>query len=153
MTSGAGFVGNPSRGLYAGSKFAVEGMSEALSKEMEPFNVRVVIAEPGAFRTNFLDTLVLPAVGMGGYKGTPADLVVQMTLAMKGAKLGNVRRAGETLLDVIVGEGLAAGEEMRKCLRVPLGQDCWPLAVKEAESWRQEMDITKSVSMSIGKED
>jgi NAD(P)-dependent dehydrogenase (short-subunit alcohol dehydrogenase family) len=45
--------GFPSMGMYSASKFAVAGLSQALSKELAPFNIRVTVVEPGGFRTNF----------------------------------------------------------------------------------------------------
>lgn len=47
-----GQVGLPFRGTYSASKFAVEGFSEALSMEVKPFGIKVVIAQPGDFKTN-----------------------------------------------------------------------------------------------------
>lgn len=47
----SGRVGFPGYGPYAASKFAVEGYSESLRHEMSPYSVRVVLVEPGAFRT------------------------------------------------------------------------------------------------------
>ena len=48
----AGKVGLPYRGVYNATKHAIEGFSEALSMELRPFNVKVIILEPGDFRTN-----------------------------------------------------------------------------------------------------
>lgn len=153
ITSGAGFIGLATRGLYAGSKFAVEGLSEALASEVAPFNIRIIIAEPGAFRTNFMDTLVFPEAGLGQYSGTPAAKMLEVTEDMKNHKFGDVAKAAEVLLSVILGTGLAASEDIKKCLRVPMGQDCWPLAKKEAEGWLKELATIETISMSIGKEE
>jgi NAD(P)-dependent dehydrogenase (short-subunit alcohol dehydrogenase family) len=59
ISSGAGRFGFPSGSAYASTKFAVEGLSESMSYELEPFGIRVVIVEPGAIRTNFFDGLVV----------------------------------------------------------------------------------------------
>ena len=48
----AGKVGLPYRGIYNATKHAIEGFSEALSMEVRPFNIKVIILEPGDFRTN-----------------------------------------------------------------------------------------------------
>lgn len=49
----AGARGFPGMGLYCASKFAVAGLSQALAKELAPFDIRVTVVEPGGFRTNF----------------------------------------------------------------------------------------------------
>jgi NAD(P)-dependent dehydrogenase (short-subunit alcohol dehydrogenase family) len=59
ISSGAGRFGFPSGSAYVSTKFAVEGLSESMSYELEPFGIRVVIVEPGAIRTNFFDGLVV----------------------------------------------------------------------------------------------
>ncbi|MFY1619420.1 SDR family NAD(P)-dependent oxidoreductase [Micromonospora sp. WMMD736] len=51
MSSVAGLVGAEGFGYYAAAKFALEGLSETLRQEVEPFGVRVLVVEPGAFRT------------------------------------------------------------------------------------------------------
>ena len=53
LSSQAGLAGNAGTGYYAASKFAVEGLSDALAKEVEPFGVKVLLVEPGPFRTGF----------------------------------------------------------------------------------------------------
>jgi NAD(P)-dependent dehydrogenase (short-subunit alcohol dehydrogenase family) len=59
ISSGAGRFGFPSGSAYASTKFAVEGLSESISYELEPFGVKVVIVEPGVIRTNFGNGLVV----------------------------------------------------------------------------------------------
>lgn len=54
ISSIGGFAGFPGYDLYSASKFAVEGLSEALAAELEPLGIHVTIVEPGYFRTEFL---------------------------------------------------------------------------------------------------
>ena len=53
ISSIAGLASYPMASLYIASKWAVEGFTEALSYELNPFNIRLKLVEPGGFRTNF----------------------------------------------------------------------------------------------------
>lgn len=53
VSSIGGLIGLPFEGLYSASKFALEGLSEALALEVRPFGVRVALVEPGDIRTGF----------------------------------------------------------------------------------------------------
>ncbi|MEC4591960.1 MULTISPECIES: oxidoreductase [Nitrospirillum] len=53
ITSVSGLVGWPSLGLYSGSKFALEGITETLAQEVAPLGIKVTMVEPGGFRTDF----------------------------------------------------------------------------------------------------
>lgn len=55
VTSVAGRVAPPLDGMYAGSKFALEGLSEALKLEVGHFGIKVALVEPGFFSTTFSD--------------------------------------------------------------------------------------------------
>ena len=59
ISSGAGRFGFPIGSAYVSTKFAVEGLSESISYELEPFGIKVAIVEPGVIRTNFADGLVV----------------------------------------------------------------------------------------------
>lgn len=50
-----GFVQSPGWGVYGATKFALEGISEAMAGELAPLGIHVMIVEPGSFRTDFLD--------------------------------------------------------------------------------------------------
>jgi NAD(P)-dependent dehydrogenase (short-subunit alcohol dehydrogenase family) len=54
VSSLAGILGSELCSLYSASKFALEGFSESLAKEVAPFGLHVTIVEPGPFRTDFL---------------------------------------------------------------------------------------------------
>lgn len=77
--SRAGFEGEPGVGVYAASKSAVAGISEALAAELEPFGIQSMVVEPGVFRTDFLDasSLQLPANRVDVYDGTPAHATLE----------------------------------------------------------------------------
>ena len=53
ISSIGGLMGLPFQGFYSASKFAIEGMSEALRMELKPFNIKVVVIRPGDFFTSF----------------------------------------------------------------------------------------------------
>lgn len=55
VSSVSGILALPGLGAYASSKFAVEGMAEAWRHELAPFGVRVVLLQPGAYRTEIFE--------------------------------------------------------------------------------------------------
>jgi NAD(P)-dependent dehydrogenase (short-subunit alcohol dehydrogenase family) len=55
VTSIAGELSLPFQGIYSATKFAVEGLTEALRAEVRPFGIQVVLVQPGDFRTGFTD--------------------------------------------------------------------------------------------------
>jgi NAD(P)-dependent dehydrogenase (short-subunit alcohol dehydrogenase family) len=56
MSSNGGFKGVSGASMYSATKFAIEGFSESLTQEIAAFGLKLTIVEPGAFRTNFLDS-------------------------------------------------------------------------------------------------
>ncbi|MFA5816145.1 MAG: SDR family oxidoreductase [Bacteroidales bacterium] len=61
ISSIGGLMGLPFQGHYSAAKFAVEGFSEALSMEVKPFNINVVVVNPGDFKTGFTSNRVFTA--------------------------------------------------------------------------------------------
>jgi NAD(P)-dependent dehydrogenase (short-subunit alcohol dehydrogenase family) len=72
ISSIGGYGGYPGWGIYGATKFAVEGISEALSAELAPLGIHVTVVEPGFFRTDFLDdaSLVRTALEIDDYSET-----------------------------------------------------------------------------------
>ena len=59
VSSIAGRIGFPGTSAYISTKFALEGLSESMRYELEPFGIKVVIVEPGVVRTNFMNAAIL----------------------------------------------------------------------------------------------
>jgi NAD(P)-dependent dehydrogenase (short-subunit alcohol dehydrogenase family) len=59
ISSGAGRFGYPGGSAYVSTKFAMEGLSESLSYELDPFGIKVILVEPGVIRTNFGNGMVV----------------------------------------------------------------------------------------------
>jgi short-subunit dehydrogenase len=55
LSSIGGLIGVPLNSAYVGSKFALEGFSESMKYELESFGIKVILIEPGAVKTNFLE--------------------------------------------------------------------------------------------------
>src|SRR6185436_9904934 len=73
ISSMAGMIGFGGMSAYNASKFALEGFSEALAEEVAPFGVKVLIVEPGAFRTDFSGRSIRNASNrVVAYSGTQA---------------------------------------------------------------------------------
>ncbi len=88
VSSIAGRMGIPFQGSYSASKFALEGMSEALRMEVRPFGVNVVLIEPGDFKTGFTDhrqTTVL-AKNKTPYKASMCKALSVMEADERGGK-------------------------------------------------------------------
>jgi NAD(P)-dependent dehydrogenase (short-subunit alcohol dehydrogenase family) len=72
LSSVGGYAGYPGWGVYGATKFAVEGISEAMAGELAPLGIHVTVVEPGFFRTDFLDdtSLVRTALQIDDYHAT-----------------------------------------------------------------------------------
>jgi NAD(P)-dependent dehydrogenase (short-subunit alcohol dehydrogenase family) len=110
LSSGAGIFGFPGGSAYVSSKFAVEGLSESISYELEPFGIKVILVEPGFIKTNFGQAMVIAkksqdpnspysqmmhkvAVNSSSMadKGAPAELVANVILQAVTSKEPNLR--------------------------------------------------------------
>jgi short-subunit dehydrogenase len=54
-----GRYGVPGESIYASTKFAIEGLSESMAYELEPFGIKVILVEPGVIRTSFFNSRVV----------------------------------------------------------------------------------------------
>jgi NAD(P)-dependent dehydrogenase (short-subunit alcohol dehydrogenase family) len=126
---------------YSASKFALEGMSEALAAELAPFGIKVMIVEPGALRTNFsaADTIKQMPV-MAAYQdivGTMRTLVHDMD----GKQDGDPAKAARAL-------DLALQAD-KPPLRLQVGSDSIVAVRAHAERLLNDLDAWRKVGSDI----
>ena len=131
--------GTPGMGAYQTAKFGVEGFSESLASEVAPFGIKVIIVEPGAFRTEWQgSSMVRHEVGPD-YEATVGK-INQFRADSQGTQQGDPDRAGAAIVRVV-----ACDDPPR---RLPLGSDALTTALTagaarnaEAERWA---DVSRS---------
>ena len=108
LSSIAGRQAAPGSGYYAATKFAVAGMSDALRLELAPLGIRVMVIEPGAFRTDFAGrSLMQSKLPIDDYAQT-AGRRRKENDTMHGTQPGDPERAAQVLIKLIDGPELPA---------------------------------------------
>ena len=116
ISSVAGYRSAAGWGLYCSTKFAVEGISEALHEELAPLRIHVTVVEPGYFRTDFLDSSSLrdTETSIADY----AEMVGKLREFATGRnhqQAGDPKKLGEALVQLV--------NAPEPPLRLPLGTD------------------------------
>jgi NAD(P)-dependent dehydrogenase (short-subunit alcohol dehydrogenase family) len=130
----------PGSGYYSATKFALEGMSDALRRELQPLGIRVIVVEPGAFRTDFAGRSLLQS------RTTIADYAQTAGLRRKehdqthGNQPGDPARAALAVIGVV--------EADDPPFRLLLGRDAVLVIRNELDSQRREIDEWEKVSVS-----
>jgi hypothetical protein len=105
------------------------GLSESLQREVRAFGIRVLVVEPGAFRSNFLGAYVTPAVGVSEpYKDTDVGRQMAVFEAWNGKQPGDLEVGCKRIFEVVTGTGMGKGFE--GYLRLGLGSD-WGSTLRE----------------------
>jgi NAD(P)-dependent dehydrogenase (short-subunit alcohol dehydrogenase family) len=140
ISSVAGLVGLPGIGYYNASKFAVEGLSEALAKEAAPLGIRVTIVEPGAFRTDWAGrSLKTPAQAIADYAST-AGARRDMIRGISGKQPGDPARAAAAIIQAVEAE--------RPPLHLVLGRPGFDMATAKVEALAKELQELREVSLA-----
>lgn len=155
FSSVAGQDGLPTCGLYAASKFCLEGLSEVLTKEMAEFGVTVLIVEPGAFRTNFLAAKRVSGGEPGvvqAYEGSLVGKVMGMFEEADGKQPGDPRKAVDVVFRVATGEGRAGGLR-GQVLRLPLGRDAFRRIQTKMDKLQKDLDACREIGTATDLEE
>lgn len=125
-------------GYYAASKAALDLMSDGLSKELHPLGIRVIIVEPGAFRTNFFgSSLQGTHKKIDDYAETAGKNRVE-NIVNHADQPGNPARGAQVLIQ--------AAEMEKPPRRLLLGSDAVKMALKEYERRIEEVHTWESLS-------
>ena len=139
LSSIGGLTGLPGWGIYNSTKFAVEGLSEALAAELAPLGIGVTIVEPGPFRTDFL----------GGSLAKTAN-----TLPDYAATAGKTRTSADERNGKQQGDPAAAADAIVQAVTSPnpplhllLGKFAYERFHQKLSELRNEMDAWREVGL------
>ncbi|MFJ3086569.1 oxidoreductase [Streptomyces sp. NPDC086838] len=142
MSSMGGRFTFPGVGGYSATKFALEGLSEALAAEVAPHGIKVLIVEPGSFRTGFAGGGALrQSVPLDAY----ADSVGPVRTGLPdsdGKQEGDPDKAAAAILTALAAEDTP--------LRLPLGNDATDAVLGALDAARSEVLAWEKVSRSTG---
>jgi NAD(P)-dependent dehydrogenase (short-subunit alcohol dehydrogenase family) len=136
LSSLSGVVPNAGEGAYAGSKSALEGLSESLAKEVAHLGIRVTIVQPGPFRTDFAGRSLQKAAPIDDYAetvGATRDFVAQLD----GAQPNDPTRGAEAIIHAI--------ESPNPPLHLPLGEQALEGIRAKLEEQRAELEAWAEV--------
>lgn len=131
LSSIGGLTASPGWGLYQSTKFAVEGLSEALAQEVAPLGIRVTIIEPGPFRTDFLGRSGVEAkMRIEDYRNT-ADNGRAYLAEQHGRQPGDPLKAVQAMIQVV--------DSPNPPLRLLLGAGALKRVRQKLEDWQKEI--------------
>ncbi|MNM61651.1 NADP-dependent 3-hydroxy acid dehydrogenase YdfG [compost metagenome] len=128
-------------GVYGSTKFAVEGITEALHQELAPLGIHATVVEPGFFRTDFLDeqSLVKTALELPDYDET-VGAVRRFAKTANHAQPGNPAKLADAMLALV-----NSGNPPQ---RLPLGSDTLARIEAKNRLVESELDDWKELSLS-----
>ncbi len=140
ITSMGGFITMPGISYYCGSKFALEGISETLSKELAEFNIHVTAVAPGSFRTDWAGrSMVRSARTISDYDAL-FDPIRQAREAKSGKQLGDPQKAARAMLAIIESDNPPA--------HLLLGSDALKLVQDKLVALSAEIDAWETLTRS-----
>jgi NAD(P)-dependent dehydrogenase (short-subunit alcohol dehydrogenase family) len=140
FSSIGGLVSFGATGYYHATKYAVEGLSESLSIEVAPLGIKVIIVEPGPFRTDWAGRSLLESKTIIEDYDSTAGERRRQSRANHGKQVGDPVRAGEAVIKAVTSQNPP--------LRLILGKPALQLAYKKMESVKQEFDAWRETTLS-----
>lgn len=140
ITSMGGFITMPGISYYCGSKFALEGISEALAKEVAGFGIKVTAVAPGSFRTDWAGRSMVRSLRRIADYDALIDPIRAARQAKSGHQLGNPAQAAQVLLNI--------ANAADAPLHLLLGSDAVKLVRDKIAAMSSEIILWEKVSAS-----
>lgn len=140
ITSMGGFITLPGISYYCGSKFALEGISETLSKELAPFNIQVTAVAPGSFRTDWAGRSMVRSVRSIPDYDALFDPIRQAREEKSGKQPGDPVKAARAILAII--------ESQTPPVHLLLGSDALGLVRQKLTALGKEMEQWEAITRS-----
>ncbi|WP_347558897.1 oxidoreductase [Robbsia sp. KACC 23696] len=140
ITSMGGFITMPGIAYYCGSKFALEGISEVVGKEVQPFGIHVTAIEPGSFRTDWAGRSMVRTPRTIADYDAQFDPIREAREAKSGKQLGDPAKAALAMLTILASENPPA--------RILLGTDALGLVRRKLQAMEKEIDAWESLTRS-----
>ena len=142
ISSMTGLVSNPGNVYYSASKFALESLSEGLSKELAPLGLRVSLVEPGLFRTDWSSRSMQESEPtIADYEAT-IGVRRELIRSSSGGEPGDPRRVGDA--------GLMLSRLEKPPLRLLLGGDVLAATRAKLADFQASMDEWEAVTLDVG---
>ncbi len=138
LSSIGGLRSFPALGYYNATKFAVEGLSEALWQEVEPLGIKVMLVEPSGFRTDWAGRSANETQHQIADYTDTADKNIRQLRAISGNQDGDPVRAAEAIVQAV--------ESQNSPHRLLLGNDAYDGAIAKLDELRAEFTQWEEVS-------
>ncbi|WP_158800128.1 oxidoreductase [Pedobacter sp. L105] len=141
LSSVFGLIAGAGWGIYCATKFAVEGLSEALAQEIKPFGINLTIIEPGYFRTNFLSgsSIVVPEHPILEYTAIEENKR-KHSEDIPGNQPGDPEKAADVMISI--------AQLAEAPLRLLLGSDAYQFANYKIQMLQEGMESNKAITLS-----
>ena len=139
VTSMGGLMTFPGVGIYHGSKFALEGISETLAKEVAEFGIKVTAIEPGSFRTDWAGRSMQRGARTIADYDASFEPIRKARAARSGNQPGDPLKAAQAILQV--------ADAPNPPVHLLLGSDALSLVREKLDGLKQEIDAWEHVTV------
>lgn len=140
ITSMGGLMTLPGLSYYHGSKFALEGISESLGKEVKDLGIKVTAVEPGGFRTDWAGRSMVRAERSIDDYDAIMEPIRKRRMELSGNQVGDPQKAAQAMLKLALSDNPPA--------HLLLGSDAVRLVEEKMKSLQAEFEAWKNVSLS-----